>query len=894
MKSLTSRGDKKMKIRHIVTTLFIIGFSLSDVSAQITGEIGAVLRPPVKRNPPFVVYTKGIEALPVGRGIIAELRKSSYATLQNNVNRKWNLRLKLSLDKSKIVVERGGLWKGVEFPLSQAGLHRTVIDIIKGEASWQAVKLLKNKNPNSKVKIEMRIIPEPGTEGAVLARMKKGNLHENDQFRVQVRNTGAVKAYITIIDLLADGKMKILCPTDRLDTNWVLPDGKWYTMPEGRSFYITLPVGAESLKVLATDKPIVLSSRYIAEEPPAKRRPPYDPLRQYFINLPNSSIQTPVNGNWATATLSFDAGEPRTLHVLSVGISKYDKGKAFKDFKDGTGNLEDLNAGDDVRDFSVLMEEYGRSVFDRLNVKVLYDKDATKKAITSAFREIIAQAKPQDTFVFQFSGRSVQVKNNQAIVPFDYDPRDILSSSIPTQFLQTYMSQIQASHQFVLIDGSVPANGAGNLIDRLKLENAEFAGLIQRDIWVLETGETNSDAAAGENKKRAGTLSSSIIKGMNGAADLNANGEITIAELFNYSEKFIKNKNELWKTGNDFVLLQNPLKEKVSYNFRSQPQFIPASFNYPGQEQQAREDQPEAENIKPEAAPTPTPEEPTVRAEIYGNPQKAQTDYVRKGKDYALLIGTNNYTNWRPLINPVSDIEAVAEQLEKKYGFEIDPKDILENPKRDDVITALGRIKERKYDPDDQLFIFIAGHGYYDEELNEGYLIFSDGSILSKTGMLCDSCGTYISHANLRIILNKTNCKHIFIVIDSCFSGTFNYDPATRRVNNRSTEVAINRDAKNAYKKLTSTQMIGRIMQFTARLSLTSGGKEYVLDGPPGEHSPFASSFLDALQSCGGKHGVLTFTDILSDVQWVDPMPRRGDWGDNDPDSNFIFECKKP
>jgi hypothetical protein len=72
-------------------------------------------------------------------------------------------------------------------------------------------------------------------------------------------------------------------------------------------------------------------------------------------------------------------------------------------------------------------------------------------------------------------------------------------------------------------------------------------------------------------------------------------------------------------------------------------------------------------------------------------------------------------------------------------------------------------------------------------------------------------------------------------------------------------------------------------------LYLSSGGKEYVPDGRPGQHSPFTRKFLEALRSYGGEDGVLTINEILSYIEKVDPQPRFGEFGNNEPGSDFLF-----
>jgi hypothetical protein len=386
-----------------------------------------------------------------------------------------------------------------------------------------------------------------------------------------------------------------------------------------------------------------------------------------------------------------------------------------------------------------------------------------------------------------------------------------------------------------------------------------------------------------EGEKVYGALSLSLIKGLNGEADRNRNGEITIEELTDFSSRFLSNrsvrqKNRLWKTGGDFVLagtrkgsggaVGHTLGSGESALFATELSFQTVTYHR------------SPRIVSGIPTPTPPTTEQIVRSEIVKQ-KGAQSPKVRDGKDYALLIATNEYENWNNLANPIRDVEAIATELKDYYGFEIDqPSDILGNPKKADFLNALRRIKARKYSPDDQLFIFVAGHGHYNEARKEGFLIFSDSQALDNNDELCGSCDSYLSHSMLRNVLNGLDCKHIFIVIDACFSGTF--DESIRRGSD-----------DPLYENVTNMQMIGRIMQFKTRIFLTSGGKEYVPDGRPGYHSPFAARFLSALRSYGGNFGLVTFNGILSHVERVNPMPRRGQWGDNEPGSDFVFEVKK-
>ena len=89
-------------------------------------------------------------------------------------------------------------------------------------------------------------------------------------------------------------------------------------------------------------------------------------------------------------------------------------------------------------------------------------------------------------------------------------------------------------------------------------------------------------------------------------------------------------------------------------------------------------------------------------------------------KDYVLIFATDKYDNWTPLVNPIFDAQAIASVLEKYYGFNVE---LIENPSQDVIFSKLREYSEKTFEPLDQLMIFFAGHGYYDEGLRKKALL---------------------------------------------------------------------------------------------------------------------------------------------------------------------------
>lgn len=239
-------------------------------------------------------------------------------------------------------------------------------------------------------------------------------------------------------------------------------------------------------------------------------------------------------------------------------------------------------------------------------------------------------------------------------------------------------------------------------------------------------------------------------------------------------------------------------------------------------------------------------------------------------KDYALLIGTDKYDNWSDLVNPIYDTETIEQELKDIYGFETER---LENPEQEELLIKIKEYATKKYRPQDQLVIFIAGHGQFDETFGEGYLV-TRGSLSNDPAKT-----SYVAHSILRNIINNIPCEHILLVMDVCFSGTF--DPV----------IASSR-GEDIYENIDNSELLVRKLSKKTRRYLTSGGKEYVSDGIPGKHSPFAQKFLEVLRTRGGEDRIITLTEIYPYMQRLKTLPRTGEFGSNEKDSDFVFVAR--
>lgn len=131
---------------------------------------------------------------------------------------------------------------------------------------------------------------------------------------------------------------------------------------------------------------------------------------------------------------------------------------------------------------------------------------------------------------------------------------------------------------------------------------------------------------------------------------------------------------------------------------------------------------------------------------------------------YALIIGIDNYKDPGivALDRPVADSRSLANILTTHYAFDKQDVTVLENPTRSTIIESFDALSE-KIQPQDQLLVFYAGHGIWDEQLNQGFWLPSDASMKSKA--------QWLSNSTIRDYIGGIRSKHTLLITDACFSG---------------------------------------------------------------------------------------------------------------------------
>lgn len=145
----------------------------------------------------------------------------------------------------------------------------------------------------------------------------------------------------------------------------------------------------------------------------------------------------------------------------------------------------------------------------------------------------------------------------------------------------------------------------------------------------------------------------------------------------------------------------------------------------------------------------------------------ADISFVDNGaKFYALLIGISDYTD--PGIAdldglPVADAQALEKVLTTQYTFNKENVSVLKNPTRREIVIALDDIAKKATSVDNVL-IFYAGHGHYEDDNDIGYWLPKDAELTNSSNWLYND--------QLVASMRKIKSLHTLLISDACFSGS--------------------------------------------------------------------------------------------------------------------------
>lgn len=224
-------------------------------------------------------------------------------------------------------------------------------------------------------------------------------------------------------------------------------------------------------------------------------------------------------------------------YAVVVGVSKYQSGMKPSELSSAERDASDF--------YSWLTSHQGG--FETSNVRLLTKETATSKNLRAALFDFLSHADVDDLVVFYFVGDAVVDPNDQGVtegksnlylMTYDTDQADLMQTAISVAELQDlFREHIKARTVITLVEACHKPAGAfaattgnNNLVHQYLARYA--AGDDRSVITASDVSEVADESETWGDGH--GVFTYALLDGLNGGADLNHDGKVTIAELFSY------------------------------------------------------------------------------------------------------------------------------------------------------------------------------------------------------------------------------------------------------------------------------------------------------------------------------------------------------------------------
>jgi WD40 repeat protein len=230
----------------------------------------------------------------------------------------------------------------------------------------------------------------------------------------------------------------------------------------------------------------------------------------------------------ARITVKRKTQAPPTTHqlfALVVGIAEYAKPEYKLSFAD-----------DDARAFATFLRGQKGKSFSAVEVRELVNERASLTALLEGFQWLADSVGPDDTAVVFFAGHGVNVRE-YFFLPYDADLSKPVVSMLSQSQLQGVLSGL--SGRVLLFLDTCRAGSVFGGSDDEQRRRVDVTALLNSLIH-SQRGLVVFSAAQGREVSQErpdwshGAFTKALLEALQGAADANRNGEITIAELDSY------------------------------------------------------------------------------------------------------------------------------------------------------------------------------------------------------------------------------------------------------------------------------------------------------------------------------------------------------------------------
>lgn len=220
------------------------------------------------------------------------------------------------------------------------------------------------------------------------------------------------------------------------------------------------------------------------------------------------------------------------LHALAIGISRYQNHESLKlDF-----------AAIDAHDLARALLRQEGALFTRVNVEPLTDEDATKLAIGAALTRLAQRMTPEqgDVAIIHFSGHGEIIGEDYYLLPHDVDAANshqLDNSGLHIGELRRRVSRMSEQGKvLVLLD----ACHSGAVVDGAKSHLPPDITTVREQLAkagpgaIVLSSSSHREVSCEHPDWQNGAFTEVILAALDGAADLDGDGWLTVSEFNKY------------------------------------------------------------------------------------------------------------------------------------------------------------------------------------------------------------------------------------------------------------------------------------------------------------------------------------------------------------------------
>jgi WD40 repeat protein len=291
--------------------------------------------------------------------------------------------------------------------------------------------------------------------------------------------------------------------------------------------------GAQNIRVLHNGKSIPLN-REVLKLPAGKGLS--TTYKQIIDLVGGQNTFTAVGSNREnlesdphTAEIFSDhSSKSSVCYIVAVGINEYKNSRLSLNY-----------ARPDAESFTSLLDEKSPTLFKKIELHTLYDKDATRQKILNMLEMLSDKISQEDVFIFYYAGHGSMVDDKFYFIPTEslrlYDATSLQKEAIEASVLQDKLKNIKALKQLIVMDACQSGGSVELLATRGASEEKAIAQL-SRSAGIHVMASAGSEQFATEFTALGhGLFTYVLIQALKGEADgAPKDGKVTIYELKSY------------------------------------------------------------------------------------------------------------------------------------------------------------------------------------------------------------------------------------------------------------------------------------------------------------------------------------------------------------------------